>query len=485
MTRDLIRGAAAASLVLWLVGCAADQTGALTAPATPLPAATPRVLGADASSDREHARLVAAFGGEYRASPAQALLAEVTRKLVSATDRPDEVYRVTILDSPTVNAFALPSGRLYITRGLLALANDTSELAAVLSHEIAHVTLRHATARTELALQSALVSRVVTDVLNDPAAGAVILDQSRFKIAGFSRAQELEADQIGVRTLAKAGYDAYGASRFLKSLGRSGALSASVGGNAQPGSDMLATHPSTPERVSLATQAARRIGAPGLGRDDRDRYLAAVEGLAYGDNPADGIVKGVRFVHPRLGITFEAPDGFTLENTSRAVLGTTGDGNRRLLFDAVASDEGQSLEGVLRSSWNDTIATGTVENLTVNGVPAAIASSQGKEWSFRMAALRIGPTTFRLVVAGRASDAALDALFRRSLDSIRQLSGEEARAIRPLRVQVVTSVEGDTVEALAARMVVPNRSVERFLVLNGLDRDARVKPGEPYKIVVE
>src|SRR5829696_6774156 len=198
------RVSAAAAFALVLGACAADQTSSLLQPTTPLPAGAPRL------------------GGEYRAPDAKRLLGEVTARLVAATERPDERYEITILDSPAVNAFALPSGRLYVTRGLLALANDTSEIAAVLAHEIAHVTLRHASARSELALRSQLVSRVVSDVLNDPAAGATLLDQSRVRIAGFSRAQELEADQVGIRTLAKAGYDPHAASRFLNSLGRNG-----------------------------------------------------------------------------------------------------------------------------------------------------------------------------------------------------------------------------------------------------------------------
>src|SRR5918994_456090 len=150
------------------------------------------------------------------------LLGDITGKLVAATDRPDESYRITILDSPVVNAFALPSGRLYVTRGLLALASDTSEVAAVLAHEIAHVTLRHATARSEVAARSALVSRVAADVLKDPAMSAMLQDRSRYSIASFSRGQELEADQIGVRTLASAGFDPYGAARFLTGLERAG-----------------------------------------------------------------------------------------------------------------------------------------------------------------------------------------------------------------------------------------------------------------------
>ena len=142
---SLRRVSAAAAFALLLGACAADQTSSLLQPTTPLPAGAPRLAGDERANEREHARLVAAFGGEYRAPDAKRLLGEVAARLVAATERPDERYEITILDSPAVNAFALPSGRLYVTRGLLALANDTSEIAAVLAHEIAHVTLRHAT----------------------------------------------------------------------------------------------------------------------------------------------------------------------------------------------------------------------------------------------------------------------------------------------------------------------------------------------------
>ena len=162
-----------------------------------LPANAPRVIGPD--RDRDHVRLVAAFGGEGRAPQLQRLLTDVTNRLVMATDRPDEAYQVTILNSPVVNAFALPNGRLYVTRGLLALANDTSEVAAVLSHEIAHVTLRHASQRSELQARSDLIERVAENVLNDAEEAAMAQNQARSTLASFSRAQELEADQTGVQ----------------------------------------------------------------------------------------------------------------------------------------------------------------------------------------------------------------------------------------------------------------------------------------------
>src|SRR5215204_5098041 len=243
------RVSAAAAFALVLGACAADQTSSLLQPTTPLPAGAPRLAGDERANEREHARLVAAFGGEYRAPDAKRLLGEVTARLIAATERPDERYEITILDSPAVNAFVLPSGRLYVTRGLLALANDTSEVAAVLAHEVAHVTLRHASVRLELEARSALVSRVVSDVLGDPDASAAVRDQSRTRIASFSRAQELEADQIGVKTLARAGYDPYGAARFLSALGQTAGLRAAPGGKTEAASpDMLATHPGASDR---------------------------------------------------------------------------------------------------------------------------------------------------------------------------------------------------------------------------------------------
>jgi len=273
----------------------------------PLPPAAPRTVGTDPQSERDHVRLVAAFGGEVRSPNTQRLLADITARLVAATDRPDEAYRVTILNSPVVNAFALPNGRVYVTRGLLALASDTAEIAAVLSHEIAHVTLRHAAARGELEARSALLTEVTAKVLENPTEAAMVRDRSRFSLASFSRAQELDADQAGVKVLARAGFDPFGAPRFLTSLGKAGG---GTDQNRPAAPDMLSTHPSTAERINLALQAARRASAPGIGEVDRTRYLAAIDGLAYGDDPADGLVRGRRFTHGRLGVAFEAPEGF-------------------------------------------------------------------------------------------------------------------------------------------------------------------------------
>ena len=166
----------------------------------------------------------------------------------------------------------------------------------------------------------AIVNHVATDVLSDPQMGALALAKSKLALASFSRAQEFEADGIGVGISARAGFDPYGASRFLTDMQRNADLKSS--GNADTRApDFLSTHPSTPDRVKNALAKARQFSAPGAGERDRDEYLADVNGLVYGEDPSEGFARGRRFLHPKLGFTFLAPLGFRLDNTAQAVLG--------------------------------------------------------------------------------------------------------------------------------------------------------------------
>jgi predicted Zn-dependent protease len=452
------------------------------------PQAAPRVTGVDNSSSREHKRLVAMFGGEYHAPAAERMLNEVMVRVARNTEQPDQTYRVTILNSPVVNAFALSTGNLYVTRGLLALANDTSEIAAVMAHEIAHVTLNHAMARAELERRSEMVSRVVAEVLEDPAAGEVVQARNRFSIASFSRQQELEADQVGVRTIAKAGFDPFGAARFLASLGRQSAMRATMLGekSSQQGMNFLSTHPSTPERVTQALSAARQIGGPGIGESDRQRYLTAIDGIAFGDDPQEGVVRGNRFLHPQLGFTFTAPTGFVLENSAAAVVGVTPGGAQALRFDSVKLPEGQTLATYLESGWIEGVKLGPTETIEVNGLPAVTALGKGDEWTFRMAAVQLGSATYRFILAAKAMTPETDRAFRASVDSFRSLPPDEGANVKPLRIALVTAKPGDTAESLAGKMgPVGDHPFERFQVLNGLDGRNGVKTGSTYKVVVE
>jgi predicted Zn-dependent protease len=412
----------------------------------------------------------------------KALLGEMAARLGPKTARPDEVYTVEILDSPEANAFALPSGRLYLTRGLLALANDSAEIAAVMAHEIAHVSQRHASARSELEARSALLTRVVADVLSDGEGAAALRDRSRASLAGFSRAQEFEADAIGIRTVAAAGYDPRGAARFLAALERNAQAGRSAG---QDSKDMFASHPGTAERVNVARDLARRLRPGASGETGRDAYLAALEGFAYGDNPADGQVRGRRFLHPRLGVAFEAPDGIALKNTPRAVLGASADGRRRLLFDAIEAPVAKPLGDVLAESWIPALEVGSARTVESADRTVAVAASDDDGWRFRLGALRLGETVFRVILAERSpAQPSLDRDFAAALDTVRELGREEAQSVRSRRIALVTATAADTVESLSSRMAT-ERPSERFLALNGLERGAALVRGARYKLVVD
>jgi predicted Zn-dependent protease len=488
-------GLAAAGIALCavlLAACAgqlsssAPQASAL-GPASPAPAdaaLSPAEL-------REHQRILAAYGGVYTNPRLQATIEQLVERLVAASDRPDLHYRVTMLNSEAVNAFALPTGQLYVSRGLIALANDQSELAAVIGHEMGHVIARHAELREQEVRDEELSDRVFTDLISDPEAGALALARSKLKLASFSQQQELQADAIGIRIAAHAGYDPYGAARFLASLGRNAELKPRPNGVLDPAApDFLASHPSTPDRISRALATARQYRAPAdetpqQREEATDAYLADIDGMVYGEDPSEGFVRGRRFLHPRLAFTFTAPEGFVLDNTAQAVLGVKRDGGAALRLDVVHVPAEQSLAAYINSGWIENIDAASVHDITISGFPAATATAKGDDWDFRLYVVRFGSDVYRFIFACKNFTPSADRLFRQSVDSFRRMTLAEIQHARPLHLKIVQVGPQDTVEKLARRMAVPDRQIERFRMLNGLDPGQALKPGSEVKIVVE
>jgi predicted Zn-dependent protease len=475
--------AVVALLAGMLAACSSANMPTIDAAA---PASVPR-RQADLSpaQAREHLRIVAAYGGVYEDARLQDMLDKTVAKLVAASERPDLKYDLTILNSPAVNAFALPSGQLYVTRGLIVLANDSSELASVLAHEMAHVIARHAAIREDQVRQAALVNRVATDLLSDPQLGALALAKSKIALASFSRAQEFEADGIGVGISARAGFDPYGAQRFLQSMGHNAQLRAQRASIDPRAPDFLSSHPATPERITNAVSNARQFTGPGGGARDKSEYLAMLEGLVYGEDPSEGFVRGRRFLHPKLGFTFTAPEGFTLDNTARAVFGVKDGGAQALRLDVVRVPAEQSLADYLVSGWIENIDPNSIQQFTVSGFPAATATAKGDQWTFRLYVLRFGSEVYRVIFAAKNRTEAVDRTFRDSINTFRRMTLSEMQSARPLRIKLVQARRGDTVDRLARRMAVGDRQVERFRVLNGLDTHDKIKPGDLIKIVVE
>jgi predicted Zn-dependent protease len=374
---------------------------------------------------------------------------------------------------------------------LIALADDDSELASVIAHEMGHVIAHHAELREKEEQQVELVSRVINDVVSDPEAGALALAKSKLELASFSQKQEFEADAIGIGVAAHAGYDPYGAARFLTALERNSELKPEQSNAINPAApDFLSSHPSTPERVTQAIANARQYKppasvSPAEREQSRDAYFGDIDGIVYGEDPSEGFVRGRRFLHPKLGFTFTAPEGFALDNTAQAVLGVKHGGGEALRLDVVHVPAEQTLAEYLTSGWIEDIDPATVEDVTVNGFPGATAVAKGDQWDFRLYAIRFGSDVYRFIFAAKRRTSDTDRAFRDAVDSFRRMSLAEIEQAKPLRLKIVKIAPGDTVEKLAARMAVVDRAADRFRVLNGIEPGDRLKPGREAKIVVE
>jgi predicted Zn-dependent protease len=445
----------------------------------------PAVVTQTPAAEKEHERILSSYGGAYDNTQLEQLINKTVERLVAASERPDLAYKVTILNSGAVNAFALPTGQLYVTRGLIALASDTSELSSVLSHEMAHVLAKHASIREEQARQASVVTRVVTDMGTDPDLTALALAKSKLTMASFSRAQEFEADGIGVGISARAHFDPFGASRFLAAMERNAAMKAVRSPLDPRAQDFLSSHPATPERVQNAQANARQYASPTGGERDRETYLAAIDGIVYGEDPSEGFVRGRRFLHPKLGFTFQAPEAFTLDNTAQAVIGVREGGNQAMRFDVVRVPSEQSLSDYLNSGWMENVDRASTEELTINGFPAAAATAQGDQWQFRVYALRFGSDVYRFIFAAKQKSVESERNARDTVNSFRRLTLTEIQGARPLRIKVITVQPGDTVESISHRMSGVDRPVERFRVLNGLDASGTIKARDLVKIVID
>ena len=432
---------------------------------------------------REHQRIVSAYGGVYEDAKLQQRLTVIVDNLTAHSDRPDLHYKITILNSPAVNAFALPGGQLYLTRGLLALANDSAEVASVMSHEMAHVISQHAEHREQVARENEQIGTITPGDAQGDGHGAMALARSKLQLATFSRDQETEADILGVSIATRAGYDPLGAARVLSSMGRNAELRSA--GREPRQVDFMSSHPATPQRV----KNVQAVAAARSGLRDRVAYLNSLNGLKYGDDTDEGFVRGRKFIHPKLGFTFTAPEGFILDNTAEAVLGSKESAGQALRLDVVKVPADRSLTDYLKSGWIENIDESSVAELDINGIPSATAmafppATTEASWHFRLFVMKLGGEVYRFVFAAKELTPDADRSFREAVQSFQKVSPNE-RAAKPLHLKIVRVAPGETVESLADEMVFSDRKVERFLVLNGLEAGQQLKPGDYAKLVVE
>ncbi len=433
-----------------------------------------------------HPQLLQEFGGAMTGS--QATYVEGIGKTIalqSGLGNARSDFTVSLLNSPVNNAFAIPGGYVYVTRQLAALMNNEAELAGVLGHEVGHVAARHAAKRESAATRNSILGALGT-LLSGALLGNGTLGQVGQKIFStgsqlltlkYSRGQETEADNLGITYLQRAGYDPRAMSSVLQSLANQNALDASIKGTSNQVPEWASTHPDPASRVRAAlTRAGTKAG-----RTNRDAFLAGINGLTYGDDPAQGIVDGSKFVHPQFRLAFEAPSGFYLVNGTRAVAISGQSGKGELSTAPYSGNLTTYVNSVFAGlSSQAQIRPDSVQTTTINGIPAAYgtvrSTSGGNQVDIVVFAYEWGPQqAFHFTTISQAGQASqFDPMFR----SIRRISAAEASAVKPRKLAVVTVKSADTLQSLSKRMAYADKPLERFLVLNGMTSASRLTPGQ-------
>jgi predicted Zn-dependent protease len=466
----------------------------VAAGATPASAQQARSISQSslAQAAKQHPQIVEEFGGEIE-GPRAEYFRSIGRKVAAQSNISGggNAFHITTLNSPVMNAFAVPGGYLYVTRQLVVLANDEAELASVLGHEAGHIAARHSSERQRTGILSQLGAILVGVVTGSDILSQLAGQVSQGIFLKYSRSQEFEADDLGVRYIAAAGYDPLASPSFLNSLGAATSLESRASGRDDERStpSWTRTHPLSADRVKRATTKARATGKAGTGVRNRDAYLAHIDGLIIGDDPKQGVVEGRVFRHPDLRIQFTVPDGYGMQNGVRTVSIAGQQGQAQFaggrLNGNLETYIGQAFQSLVGQQAQ--IRYTEPRRITVNGIPAAYSTArvatQQQQVDLTIVAYQWDSDTayhFAIITpAGRGFGP-----FSSMIQSLRRMSAAEAAAIRPRIIDVVTVRAGDTIGSLSGRMAYNDLKQERFLVLNGLTSTSRLSAGQKVKIVV-
>lgn len=441
-----------------------------------------------------HPQFLAEFGGAM-AGPQAAYVEQIGKNVAvqSGLGNAREAFTVSLLNSPVNNAFAVPGGYIYTTRQLVTLMNNEAELAGVLGHEVGHVAARHSQRRQQAATKNSILGILgaigSSLLLGNSQVGQTLsrtfLEGSQLLTLKFSRQQELQADDLGIQYLGRAGYDRRAMGTVLASLAAQNALDARLQGRNASVPAWASTHPDPASRVQ---NALAKAGTASTGITNRDTFLSRIDGLRYGDDPAQGLIEGSTFIHPELRFAFTAPQGFYMVNGTRAVSIQGQSGQAQLTSAAY----GGNLDSYVRQQFtalggqNSTLAPSEMQRTEVNGLPAVYGTARVNSGNqqvdvviFAYEFARDRAYHFAVIApAGRGG------AFSQMFQSMRRISQSEAQAVVPLRLQVVTVARGDTVQSLARRMAYDTAQEERFRVLNALASGDTVTPGQKVKLVV-
>ena len=445
-----------------------------------------------AEAQRENAELIQVFGGAEtgpRATYVQAVGRRVGNQ--SGIANASQALHFTTLNSAVENAFSVPGGYVYVTRQLMGLMDNESELAFALGHEVGHIAANHAHAREEFASRNPLgVFGQIIGAIFGSGVSDVLTARSNLDLLSFSRDQEYQADTLGIRYLIGAGYDPSGASEMLAALSRQSTLEARVQGRSNRQTpEWASTHPLSENRMQRALGEERATGRFGTGIRNRDQFLSVLEGMYVDDDPAQGVIEGPTFTHPGLRIQFRVPQGYLMSNGTDAVTISGSAGKAQFRGGQFSGDLDNAVLLAFRqlTGGQGSFPVPPPQHVTINGMAAAVTTarvnSEGGVIDASVAAYqwdRQRVYYFVMVTPGGYGVRPFVSL----INSLRRISPAEAAAIRPRMIHVETVKTGDTVQSLSGRMAYRDFKLERFLSLNGLSAGSPLTPGRKVKLVV-
>ncbi|MDD2776173.1 MAG: M48 family metalloprotease [Gallionella sp.] len=422
---------------------------------------------------------------QYQVYPSKALqdyVDSVGQKLAKNSHRPNLEYHFTVLDSPEINAFALPGGYVYITRGIMAYLNSEAELAAVLGHEIGHVTARHGVrqqsaaqaANIGITIASIFIPQINTNVghnLTNLLGGALL--------SGYGRDHELEADRLGADYLARSDYDPQAIVKIIGVLKNQELqdveLAKQEGRAPRRYHGVFATHPDNDTRLQQAVgEAAKQtVAQPFAGRDE---FLTAINGLIFNDSVEQGVVRNNRFAQAELGIALQFPLDWQVHNLPDSLLAISPQGEANLQMklgkpNGTPGNVARTLAG----------SNGQVEEVTINGLSAALVYLP----TATMGVFYVDQQAFLIQGTSKTAPAYIKykTAMLEAIRSFHTLSAEERKQIKPLTVRVITAKSGDTIAKLAQRSPL-GQSAESYLrLINALYPTGEPQAGQKVKII--
>jgi predicted Zn-dependent protease len=457
------------------------------------PAAAQRLRYLDpqdvAEAQREHAQVVQELGGA-ETGPRAAYVESVGRRVgaYSGVANPAQALHFTTLNSAVENAFSVPGGYVYVTRQLMTLMDDESQLAFALGHEVGHIAANHAHIREQYAERSTFgwMGQIIGAIFGDTS----ILRRATLDLLSFSREQEYQADQLGMSYMVAAGYDPAGAPALLAALSRQSALQARVQGRTNRQTpEWASTHPLSENRMQRALQLASATGRLGRGVRNRDVFLNELEGIFVDDDPAQGVIDGPSFIHPDLRIQFRVPPGYLISNGTYAVTVSGSAGKAQFSGGRYSGSLDNYILAVFEQLTRGQmqLAIPQPQHTVINGMPAAFTTARVNTSSglvdASVVAYQWDPQRVYHFVMLTPGGSGIGS-FTPMVNSLRKITPAEAAAIRPRIIHVVTVGPGDSVQSLAARMAYRDFKLDRFLELNGLASGASLAPGQKVKLIV-